>query len=260
MEDLARAVEKWDSDQRLIRESGGMPLDDQRKRSILMDTQLEDLSTYVTMELGKHPTYLALKAHVLKFARATEHKKNSSMGLFAVDRASEACEMQDEAGQGCDSFDDTSPEEQVEISASMKSKGIKAPRTFRRPKTQRIRDRIRGVPGARAEPPPRGTSDMLCANCGRKGHLTADCRQPRVEFNNSPRFTCDKPGRNARICPDRPVNAATEDAPAALAPVKAVTTGDGQPLRSVFCCQWYSGAPCGDASCEDDGCAGCAAA
>ena len=150
---------------------------------------------------------------------------------------------------------------QIEILAFMKQKGMPAPRSFqRKPGAPNRWTKPNGAAPRRVDPPPRGRDDARdakCANCGRKGHKTAECRQERVPFDKRKCFNCDKTGHNAANCPTKMMT--TEEQPAAL-PVKAVTTSEPA-LRSVMCCQWYNGPPCEDEDCDDDGCVndGCAA-
>ena len=73
------------------------------------------------------------------------------------------------------------------------------------------------------------SSDLTCVNCGRKGHVAANCTMPKVELNKRPCFICGKVGHLARQCPNKssapPLKMIADAAPSA--PVQSVT---------VLCC------------------------
>ncbi len=78
--------------------------------------------------------------------------------------------------------------------------------------------RFGDAPGRSAVPPPRGRSDISCANCGRKGHAASECRQPKVELADRPCFNCGKTGHKAAQCRE-----------AKKAPVKAIEDAKQSP-------------------------------
>ena len=82
------------------------------------------------------------------------------------------------------------------------------------PRTGAPQFRFGDQPGRSAVPPPRGRSDISCANCGRKGHAASECRQPKVELADRPCFNCGKTGHKDYQCtqPKKAPVKAIEDA------------------------------------------------
>ena len=80
-----------------------------------------------------------------------------------------------------------------------------------------------GAAGVAPRLPPRDKNDMSCVNCGRNGHMAADCRQPKVGMGKRTCFNCNKPGHLARNCPEK------------KAAIKAITNGD-IPKAAFLCC------------------------
>ena len=121
------------------------------------------------------------------------------------------------------------------------------PPASRAPPGRGLADRFTGAPkaavGCRAagvapRPPPRNQDDISCVNCGRTGHMVADCRQPKAEQGQRPCFTCRKPRHLARNCPNNPVKAPTatgQDHGAAPQPfaTMCVTTVDADGFATV---------------------------
>ena len=97
-------------------------------------------------------------------------------------------------------------EERVEILAVMSKRGFRAPTRGQGGQRKRFMPRAPngGQTGAR-EVPPRGRQDIVCINCGRKGHAASECRQPKVEKNERPCFNCGKKGHIAKECIEKSV-------------------------------------------------------
>ena len=118
-------------------------------------------------------------------------------------------------------------EERVEILAVMSKRGFRVPTRGqggpRKPAVPRFGNTAAARFGNTAAAPPRGRDDMKFFNCGRKGHGTDECRQPKVDVKDRPCFECGEKGHISRNCPKKrkPVKA-IEDAPAKRAAVLCV--------------------------------------
>ena len=55
----------------------------------------------------------------------------------------------------------------------------------------------------RREPPPRDSKDLKCANCGKKGHPTSQCREPKRSFKERACFGCGEVGHRQFECPNK---------------------------------------------------------
>ena len=44
---------------------------------------------------------------------------------------------------------------------------------------------------------------IRCGNCGETGHISADCKKPRVDPKDRPCFECGKVGHTAARCPNK---------------------------------------------------------
>ena len=72
---------------------------------------------------------------------------------------------------------------------------------------------------------PRDKKDVSCVNCSRKGHMAADCRQPKAEMGKRPCFNCNEPGHLARNCREK------------MMAIKAVTQGAVPKAALLGCVQ-----------------------
>ena len=123
------------------------------------------------------------------------------------------------------------PDDKAEICAFMKTRlqGRRPGFAPRKP-AGRFTGAAQGGGGFRAAGvaprlPPRDKNDVSCVNCGRKGHMAADCRQPRAEMGKRPCFNCGKTGHLARACPEK------------KAAIKAITNGDIPKAAFLGCVQ-----------------------
>ena len=226
VDDIPVALEQWESDYRLFKESGGSEIEDEQRRLILIEMLPPDISVYVTLHMSAYPTFSGLRKFIRDYVKVVSHQlaMKSQKPLFNVDHSSSGTNN-GSATRGCseyDGYDDDnecagfetySEEDQQDILAFMRQKGIQRPQNGRnggRPPFQR-----RNIPqprggggrpgaprdGARpTNPPPRDRTDLSCVNCGRKGHIAAECRQEKNDFKSRPCFKCQKPGHIATYC------------------------------------------------------------
>ena len=88
IEHITSAIESWESDYRLFRESGGEELQDEQRRMIFIDSLPPDIAVHVTMNMIHYPTYATLKAFVRNYVRIVMHQRNVSgnNGINVFDR------------------------------------------------------------------------------------------------------------------------------------------------------------------------------
>ena len=51
------------------------------------------------------------------------------------------------------------------------------------------------------EPPPLNPQDIVCINCGGRGHAWRACTKPQLAVEDRPCLNCGKPGHISRNCP-----------------------------------------------------------
>ena len=202
-----------------------------------------DIASYITMhamDLPAYATYESLKRFVMKYVRTlkTLHRGSqrpahlleeapSQSGASEHGGSAEYDHEEDELLSRLDATDD--PGEKIEILAVMKTRGFRAPtRGLGGPRQPPTTAPATGGPTARYMPP-RGRQDVSCINCGRKGHQSGECRQPRRETSERPCFNCGKTGHEAKACTEKK----------SPAPVKAIENAQttGSRKVSVFCVQ-----------------------
>ena len=57
-------------------------------------------------------------------------------------------------------------------------------------------------PGGGGKGGGKGARDVRCANCGKTGHMAADCRGEKRDFSQRPCYNCGKPGHVRASCPE----------------------------------------------------------
>ena len=130
-----------------------------------------DVSIYVMMHMQQHPTFESLKKFVKDYVRVVAHQEaiKGQKPLFQVDNAmprpGQGCEVPTSEGEESD--EELMAQEDAEILAFMKSRGIKVHES-RPGRFNKGRSFHRGGGAGAARPPPRGRADLSCVNCGRK--------------------------------------------------------------------------------------------
>ena len=97
-------------------------------------------------------------------------------------------------------------------------------------------------PAAGAQPPPRDRGDLSCVNCGRKGHIAAECRQEKKDFKLRPCLKCQKPGHLARDCKEPAVKLVGE---------AGAHVPDVAPIKCVMMCRLYTPCPYDENRCDN---------
>ena len=100
LEDVAMAVEHWESDYRKYLESKGTELDDEQRRLILIDILPPDVGVFMTLQLAQHPTYAKLRAFIRNYIRTVTNKKLSGKGMYMVDDDVSGASGASSRGQG----------------------------------------------------------------------------------------------------------------------------------------------------------------
>jgi hypothetical protein len=212
MDGVAGALEEWDTSLRLFRAADGQDPPDEQKRLTLLTMLPAEVSAYMAMhlELPELNSFTGLKRFTLKYAKVLQNLKCKGPGRPAhlVEQDSQEGYPQSylEAAAAAppptaleaedfdlSALDDFEPQQRIEVLGG--GAGGRPP-----PRTGAPQCRFGDQPGRSAVPPPRGRSDISCANCGRKGHAASECRQPKVELADRPCFNCGKTGHRAREC------------------------------------------------------------
>ena len=131
LEDITVAVERWESNIRLFKESGGVEPDDEAKRLIVVEIIPPEMSVHVTMQMHLHTTYPALRLHIRNYVRVVMHQRQVSgnKGLHLIDQHEPAA-APEQGGEEEMSEEDYAPD----ILAFMKTNNIPVPnRCLRRP-------------------------------------------------------------------------------------------------------------------------------
>ena len=249
VDDVTKALEEWATNKRLFVEADGPLPPPEQERLAFIQLLPHEMNTYVSMHMEMYPTYDTLLKFTMKYMKVLQsQKRKPRVGVHLLDanqKSSEGSTNGEELGFQAND-DDGDVEERVMAAAQIFGVDAADPETaahlyaFMKGKFTR-----KGPTGGAAQkpfgsglfgggfraagvapkPPPRGVQDMSCVNCGRKGHVAADCRQPKFDRKDQPCFVCGKKGHQARNCPDRP------DKPAA----KAIE--QMRPPAAAFCVQ-----------------------
>ena len=221
--DLAKALEDWETSKREFEEADGARQTDDSERLVFLDLIPQEISAHVIMHMDMpgYETYDAIRKYALKMVKVLQNQKRKPGGINTV---TERMGMQ--PGCGTDFGEQEVEEEEVEfpsmaeicafmandppaaeVNAFMKGRFVrKGPAGGSRGAGGRFQPGNGGGfkpggAGAGARPPPRGASDMSCVNCGIKGHMAAECRKPKADRKDQPCFTCGKTGHQSRMCP-----------------------------------------------------------
>jgi hypothetical protein len=232
LHDLTQAMEDWETTKRLYSEADGPPLDGEQERSAFVNMLPPDISNNVMMhlEMPGYESYEKIRAYALRLVKVmqTRQPKKPTLNLVGEYGGTTASEESDRQS-GPSEAGTVEPDEEMSIEegiAAIYSMGL-APAERDLEINAFVARKFGRKPGAPAgrfpprpqgaqsgpKPPPRDRRDMTCANCGRKGHGTGECRQPVVEKSKRPCFVCGKPGHVAAQCREKP------------APIKSVTDG-----------------------------------
>ena len=244
--DLAKALEDWETSKREFEEADGARQTDDSERLVFLDLIPQEISAHVIMHMDMpgYATYDAIRRYALKMVKVLQNQKRKPGGINAV---TEQQRMGMQPAAGTD-FGEEVEEEEVElpsmaeicafmasdppaaeVNAFMKGRFVrKGPAGGQRGAGGRFQPGNGGGfkpggAGAGARPPPRGASDMSCVNCGIKGHMAAECRKPKADRKDQPCFTCGKTGHQSRACPMK-----------GQLPIKAIEDAK-DPRSPVFC-------------------------
>ena len=215
IEGIAGAIEDWDTSMRLFREADGVEPGDEQKKITMIQILPQEVATYVAMhlELPELASYAGIRKFTLKYVKVIQNLKKNKAPTHVVENHP-ALRRDDEEDSDIDSdrsneldltcLDGLDVQKQIEILAFMKKQGDQPP--IRRELRDRGARPYRAGTGTGAgrEIPPRGRTDITCANCGRKGHAASECRQAKVERKYRPCFNCGGKGHLARDCKEPP--------------------------------------------------------
>ena len=207
-QDVHGVLEEWDTNQRLFRELGGIPLRDDELRNIVLKIVPGIIRDNLIFKLKDFRNWSEVKDYIKENAR-----------LLRVYGKSTALHLAEDAQEFTEAFltaSDEKPLEQVieELGDEATTSAIlalvdrrqqrraaqgRAARketskkfTSTRPPTAPDRTQAR-VPTSQAGRP-------LCSNCGEEGHEKLKCPKERLEMSRRPRFRCGKPGHTSRRC------------------------------------------------------------
>jgi len=199
MPDLMQAINVWELDVQKYAACGGK-LDDEDQRASLINMLPGNLSMEFMMKVNEHATYYSLKEYLRQQSEFVAERSGKVLNMMekgTQEEEQEQCEGECELDE--------------ETVAAMAPAEVLAMLRGGRPMMQRTRgQRPQGTRfgmtagfGSRAPIPPRGRGDITCVNCGKKGHIAADCRGPKVDREKRPCFTCGQTGHIARACPNK---------------------------------------------------------
>ena len=205
MERVEDALTEWNTNIRLFLKAGGQPMADSQRRLALIDMLPPDISSYITMhlDLPEYASYDGLRKFVLKYVKVQKNLKRAGhKPAHLLDEAPPANEEGYETDEDAEAdllrrlAETELVEERVEILALMAKRGFRPPTRGqggpRKPPAARF--------GNAAAAPPRSRDDIVCVNCGRKGHGVGECRQAVVDKKDRPCFDCGENGHISRNC------------------------------------------------------------
>ena len=168
--------------------AGGNKLDDSTRRLALIEMLPIDIASYITMhlELPEYATYESLKRFVLKYVKVQRNLRRAGHTpphILDEARAPDAAKTTDASSKWSEYSDENDDEEaellerlaaaedveeRVEILAVVSKRG------FRGLTRGQGGPRKRFMPSGGREVPPRDRRDIVCINCGRKGHAAGE--------------------------------------------------------------------------------------
>jgi hypothetical protein len=235
------AMTDWDTNLRLFMKAGGKIPDDSTRRLALIELLPLEVASYVTLhiDLPDLATYDKLRKFVLKYVKIQKNLKRAGhRPAHLVDEKPEE-EMGDQDGMSEEEAELLEQLAQCEdVEGRIEILAVISKRGFRPPTRGQGGQRRRGPPQTGAAPPPRSRNDIVCINCGRKGHSWGECRQDKKDKSDRPCFECGGTGHIAKDCPKKKARLAGR------APLKAIQDAPvGDKKVSVFCVTEASAAP-----------------
>ncbi len=200
--DILMALVRWEGALREYQAAGGETLSEQRRKGGLLRMLPAVHRNKILWEVGDEKGPDEIIEWLRERLRATTSWSGEAPHTVAAVEDEEDVDIEDEMHA------------LQEAGATTEEILAAVVRRFQRRAPQRdARQRGTTRPGA-AQPrgPPRNRDDLRCANCLKKGHIAAECKDPKV--NKRCCFECEEEGHIAKFCPnknkkDRAANAIT---------------------------------------------------
>ena len=206
--EVAGILEEWDTNQRLYKDLGGVPLRFDELRSIVLKIIPELLRDNLVFKLNDFRTWHELKEWIKENARLLMvYSKPTPVNLAETGKPTE---------EELEKYDEMSLDEAIfELGKEANTCSILAlvERRQQRRAAFGKQQRAGRAQAAKADGAPAGKGDgkgksppmsaggkPLCTNCGKEGHDKFSCRADKVPLSEQPCFRCGKTGHRSAQC------------------------------------------------------------